>query len=70
MTPGKGKQPKGVDIINDYSTFRSKATTQKQFRSDFTLTFVFAFYRFTFIDECGYNLWLLLFLEKMASNYV
>lgn len=70
MTPGKGKQTRGVDIRNYYSTFRSKATTQKQFRSEFTLAFVFTLYRFSIIDECGYNLWVLLFPEKMASNYV
>lgn len=64
VTPGKGKQPRGVDIINYDSTSRSKATAQKQFRSEFTLTFVFAFYRFTFIGECEYSLWVLLFPEK------
>lgn len=69
MTPGKGKQLRGVDIINYYSTYRSKATTQKQFRSESTLTFVFVFYRFTFTDEDGYNLGVLLFPEKTASNY-
>lgn len=70
MTPGKAKQPRGVDIINYNSTHRSKATTQKKFKSEFTLTFVFAFYRFTFIDECEYNIWVLLFPEKKASDCV
>lgn len=64
VIPGKGEQPRGVDIINYYSTFRSKASTQKQFRSESTLTFVFTSYRFTFIDERAYNLWVLLFLGK------
>lgn len=66
MTPGNGKQLRSVDIINFYSTFRRKTTTQRQFRSEFVLTFLFAFYRFTFIDECGYNLGVLLLPAKIA----
>lgn len=70
MIPGQGKQLRGVNIINYYSSFRSKAITQKQFRSEFTFRFVFTFCIFTFTDDCGYNLWVLLFPGKNASNYV
>jgi len=68
VIPCKGEQLRGVNIVNYYSSFRSKAITQKQFRSEFTLRFLFAFCRFTFTDDCGYNLWVLPFPDKNVSN--
>lgn len=70
MIPGKGKQRRSVNTIKYYSSFRGKAITQKQFRSEFTLRFVFTFCRFTFTDDCGHNLRILLFPDKNASNCV
>lgn len=70
MIPGKGKQLKDVNIVNYYSSCRSKAITQQQYRSEFTLRFVFTFCRFTFTDDCGYNLQVLPFPDKNASNCI
>lgn len=69
IIPDKDKQLRDFNIIYN-SSFRSKAVTQKQFRSEFTLRFLFTFCRFTFTDDCGYDLKVHLFADKNTSNCV
>lgn len=56
MRAGKGKQLRDIDIINYYSSFRRKAVAQKEFRSEFTLRFVFTFCTCTSTEYHEYTL--------------